>query len=92
MKAFLEVLKELLTSKKFISAVAGLIVLGCAKIGFNADPNTITGIITLFTALLIGQGAADFGKAKEEMSNIPKLEIIKSALTKEQPKAEDKQV
>jgi hypothetical protein len=75
-----EVLKELLASKKFITLVTGLVVLGCAKLGFQANPDTVTGIITLFTALLIGQGAADFGKAKEEMSNIPKMEILKSAL------------
>lgn len=92
MKAFLEVLKELLTSKKFITAVAGLVVLGLAKIGFQADTDTIIGIITVVSTLLLGQGLTDHGKAKEEMSNIPKLEIIKNALTKEPTKTEDKTV
>lgn len=90
MKEFLEVLKELFTSKKFITAVAGLITLGLAKIGFNADENTIAGIIAMVSALLLAQGATDLGKAKEETSNIPKLEILKSALKKDTPKAEDK--
>ena len=96
MKEFLvnikEVLKELATSKKFITTITGLIVLGLTKIGFQANPETVIGIITMFTALLIGQGATDFGKAKEEMANIPKLEILKSALKDKKTTTEDKKV
>jgi uncharacterized YccA/Bax inhibitor family protein len=91
MKELKAVIGELLTSKKFISAVSGLIVLLIAKMGFQASPEAITGIIAIISTLLLGQGLADFGKAKEEISNAPKMKVLENILNKtETPKEEPK--
>lgn len=63
-------MKSILTSKKFYYAVAGVIaVLIAANSGIpeNAITETIVSIAIVITALITGQGLADFGKEKEKL-------------------------
>lgn len=62
MSAIWLMIRELLTSKKFVVFVAGLIVTLAAKYSFNLDPEMIQNIIYTIVAYLIGQGIADHGK------------------------------
>lgn len=59
---FLDVLRELAGSKKFLVLITGLIVAGAAKLGLHLDDQTVAEIVGLFAAWLIGQGVADHGK------------------------------
>lgn len=84
-------IKELLTSKKFLVFVSGVIVTFLARYGFNADPLIIQGVIAMVVAYLFGQGIADSGKeaakvhevaaAAKDSSATPakRVEIIKNA-------------
>jgi hypothetical protein len=60
-------LKELLTSKKFIVTVSGIIVAIAARKGLNLDPELVGMVVALIVAYLIGQGASDFGKAAAQI-------------------------
>jgi hypothetical protein len=53
---------EILTSKKALATVAGLIVAGSAKYGFGLDEATVVEILGSVAAYVIGQGIADNGK------------------------------
>lgn len=55
-------LKEFITSKKFIVAVAGVILATAGKYGLNLDPDSVQNIVYVVVAYLIGQGWADSGK------------------------------
>jgi len=59
----LEAIKKLLTSGKVLTALVGLIVGFAAKRGIVLDPSDVNLVIALFGVLLLGQGAADFGKS-----------------------------
>jgi hypothetical protein len=58
----LNVLKELLASKKFIVMLAAMVVAIASKLGFAIDHDMSTQVITLASAYLVGQGIADHGK------------------------------
>lgn len=62
-------MKELLTSKKFIVMVCGLILAIAAKYGLNLDPDMIYQIVFIIAAYLGGQGLADFGKAAAQIKS-----------------------
>lgn len=64
---------DLLKSKKFLTAIVGTVLMlacyGLSKLGVNIDADKATEyIVILFTALLGGQGLADFGKAKAQIA------------------------
>lgn len=65
-----ENMKSILTSKKFYYAVAGLIAVlltANSNIPENQITEAIVGIAVIITALITGQGLADFGKEKEKL-------------------------
>lgn len=68
----MEALKAFAGSKKFLAALAGILAAaGVQFLGFDeAKADEISRIIVaLVGAYVIGQGAADFGKAKAEGEN-----------------------
>lgn len=63
-----DVFKEMLTSKKFIASVAGVIVAATARIGLELPVEDVAAILAPIIAYIVGQGWADTGKeaVKEE--------------------------
>lgn len=57
-----EVVKGLLTSKKFTVAVAGIIVAALAKIHFNVSAELVQEFVVIVVAYILAQGWADSGK------------------------------
>jgi uncharacterized membrane protein (DUF441 family) len=55
-------LRQLLTSKKTIAAIAGVIVAAVGRVGLDLDPEAVTQIIAPIVAYIVGQGIADAGK------------------------------
>lgn len=66
----LETLKRLLTSGKVLTALVGLIVGFAAKRGIVLSPDDVNLVIALFGVLLVGQGAADFGKSAAQIQAV----------------------
>lgn len=62
MSAIWLVIKEFITSKKFIAAVAGIVLTLLAKLHFNIPESTVQEIVGLIIAYLVAQGWADKGK------------------------------
>lgn len=58
-----ETVKTLLTSKKVLTALAGLIVAFAAKRGVVLKPDDVNSVLAIFGLLLASMGAADFGKS-----------------------------
>lgn len=56
------VIKEFLTSKKFIAAVAGVIIAAASKIGLDLSTETVGLLIAPILTYLISQGWADRNK------------------------------
>ncbi len=63
----MEIISSLLSSKKFVAMLAGLIVTLTAKIGWNIDETTITQAVALIGTYIAGQGLADMGKEKAKV-------------------------
>lgn len=62
MSAIWLTLREFVTSKKFIAAVAGVIIATAGKYNLNLEPDSVQNIVYVIVAYLIGQGWADSGK------------------------------
>lgn len=62
-----ETLKEMFTSKKFITALAGLIVALFAKIGLELNTEDVALIVAPTVVYVISQGWADKGKEAEKV-------------------------
>lgn len=71
-----DLLRELLLSKKFIAAVAGVIVGLAAKKGLAWDTETVAVIISPLVAYVVGQGVADRGKEAAKVSASAELEKL----------------
>jgi hypothetical protein len=56
-------LAELLTSKKALAAVAGVIIAATNRYGLQLPEEAVNQILAAVVAYVIGQGLADFGKA-----------------------------
>lgn len=56
---------KLLTSKKFIAFLVGIILTALSKKGIVIPEDMATEVMGLTAAYLVGQGAADWGKEKE---------------------------
>jgi hypothetical protein len=54
---------ELLTSKKAIATMAGVLIVASNRIGLQLPEEAITQIIGAIAAYVVSQGLADFGKA-----------------------------
>jgi len=67
----MEVLKELLKSKKFIAMLVGVLTVLLGKVGLDLDEETLTKIVGLVAAYVLGQGIADHGKEQKKIG-LPK--------------------
>ena len=54
---------EVLTSKKAIATIAGVLLVMTNKIGLNLPEEAVTQIVAAIAAYVVSQGLADFGKA-----------------------------
>ena len=61
---------ELLTSKKALAAISGVIIAGAARCGLNLPEDAVNQVLAPIVAYIIGQGMADWGKGKT-ISNSP---------------------
>jgi hypothetical protein len=68
----IEAIKALLSSKKFITAIVGLVVAGVAKLGLNLEPEIVASVLGFFAVLVGAQGAADLGKEAAKAVEAPK--------------------
>lgn len=59
----MDVLTDLLNSKKFIAMLAGVIVAFVAKLGIQMDTEAVLTILSPIMTYIVGQGIADHGKA-----------------------------
>ncbi len=59
-----QVLKDLFASKKFWSAVVGILAVLIGKIGWNVSEEVLWQIVAIIGTLLGAQGLADMGKEK----------------------------
>jgi hypothetical protein len=55
---------ELLTSKKAIATLAGVLIVATNRIGLQLPEDAVTQIIGAIAAYVVSQGLADFGKNK----------------------------
>lgn len=62
-----QAIADLLSSKKFITAIVALIVTAAARKGFDVDPEMCAAILGVFAVLIGAQGATDHGKAAAEL-------------------------
>ena len=58
----MNVIKQLLASKKAIAAIAGVLVILAGRIGLNLPDETALEITGIVIAYLLGQGLADVNK------------------------------
>lgn len=63
----LQTVKELLTSKKFIVSVSGMIVALVAKLGLELQTEDVAAIVSPVVAYVVAQGWADRGKEAEKI-------------------------
>ena len=82
-----EVFTALLTSKKFMAALAGLFVGFASKIGLNLPAEDIVTLLSPIIAYIVGQGIADHGKEKAAVENEPKM-ILANKLAEDIKKGE----
>jgi hypothetical protein len=54
---------EVLTSKKAIATIAGVLLVMTNKIGLQLPEEAVTQIVAAIAAYVVSQGLADFGKA-----------------------------
>lgn len=73
MNAIWATLKEFLTSKKFIVAVAGLIVTALAKLHFNIPESLVQEFVGIVIAYLLAQGWADKGKEAAKVNAVAEI-------------------
>ena len=62
---------ELLTSKKALAAVSGVIIAAAARYGLNLPEDAVNQILAPIVAYIVGQGLADFGKGAKTISASP---------------------
>ena len=64
---------DLLTSKKFQTAVLAVSVMVAGHFGLDVDLDALLAIVSPLIAYIIGQGVADHGKEKAKMVGLMKL-------------------
>lgn len=61
----MDVLKDILGSKKHLVAVVAILIVALnRKLGLGLEDQEVKWIVAVAGSLIIGQGAADFGKGK----------------------------
>ena len=58
-----QIIKDLLSSKKAIAAIVGVLMVLIGRFGLDVDPELVTQVVSLVVAYIVGQGIADNGKA-----------------------------
>lgn len=62
MSAFVKLVGEILTSKKAIATVVGVLIIATNRIGLNLPEDAVTQIVAAIAAYVVSQGLADFSK------------------------------
>jgi hypothetical protein len=57
-----KLLAEILTSKKAIATIAGVLLVATNRIGLNLPEEAVTQIVAAIAAYVVSQGLADFSK------------------------------
>ena len=60
-----QVIKDIMSSKKALAALAGFIVAAVGRIGLDLDTEAVTQILAPIIAYILGQGIADLSKARQ---------------------------
>lgn len=66
----MDLIKALLSSKKFIAAIIGGIVAIGARYGLKLDPDMVDDLVKLFLVYIGAQGLADFRKQEAKVNAI----------------------
>lgn len=79
----MELIKQLLASKKFIAMVITLICLTALKIfKVQLDPSTVAEFVAIISSYILGQGIADHGKEAARINAIStQLALTPSSMT-----------
>jgi len=64
-----EMIRSLLSSKKAVAAIAGVVVIGASRAGIVLPPEATHDLVAVVVAYLIGQGLADVGKEAVKADN-----------------------
>ena len=82
----MEIIKKLLSSRKFLVMLASVIGLLIAKyLKVEVDPDTVLQFVILISSYIIGEGIAGFGKGAakvEAISNLTANKDVTDAATK----------
>jgi hypothetical protein len=66
----MSVLKELLTSKKFLAMLTAIIVYAAGRFGFDVDPSALDRIVAALLVYVGAQGVADAGKSAAQIKAV----------------------
>ena len=58
----ISVIRDLLSSKIAVAAIASVIVAACLKVGLELDAEAVAAVLAPLIAYILGQGVADLGK------------------------------
>jgi uncharacterized membrane protein (DUF441 family) len=64
----MDLIRSLLSSKKFIAAIIGIVIAIAGRYGFSLDPELVRELVYILIAYIVGQGIADHGKASAEIA------------------------
>jgi uncharacterized membrane protein (DUF441 family) len=64
-----EMIRSLLSSKKAVAAIAGVVVIGASRAGIVLPTEATHDLVAVVVAYLIGQGLADVGKEAAKVEN-----------------------
>lgn len=81
MSAIWLVIKEMLTSKKFIVSVAATIAAAAMKIGLDISVEDVATVLTPIVAYLLAQGFADRGKEAAKVNGTVAIATNQVAMT-----------
>ena len=62
MEAFKALVIGILTSKKALATIAGVVIVATNRIGLNLPEEAVTQIVAAIAAYVVSQGLADFSK------------------------------
>lgn len=81
----MDLIRSLLSSKKFVAFLIGVVISIGGRYGVNLDPDVVREVIGLTIAYIIGQGIADHGK---DAAKINAAVEVDTARAKEMVKAD----
>lgn len=73
MDGILLMIREALTSKKFVVTIAGAITAAAMKIGLELPTETVATVLAPIIAYLLAQGWADYGKEAAKVAGTVEL-------------------